>query len=185
MTSFEPSTDLALNDLNQSIKSASLSDQSLDQYISFRVGDEDYAIDILNVREIKGWIRTTLLPNQPDYVRGVLNLRGAIVPVFDLGCRFGKSLTEATPTHVIIIVSLKSRLIGLLVDTVSDILSVSASQIGPIPDIASSDSDTQTKAQYLKGIISLNDSMVVLLSLEHLFDQFIESSETQLSTHAA
>jgi len=161
-------------------KSADQSDHGLEQFISFRVGEEDFALDILLVREIKGWTRTTILPNQPDYVRGVLNLRGAIVPVFDLNCRFGKGLTEATAKHVVIIVSLNDRHIGLLVDTVSDILSLSASQIGPVPEM-----DARHHAKYLKGIITLNSSMVVLLSLEHLFEQFNEPEALSHTQKAA
>jgi purine-binding chemotaxis protein CheW len=147
-------------------------ESSLKQFISFRIHDEDYAIDILSVREIKGWTRTTTLPNQPDYVRGVLNLRGAIVPVFDLSCRFGQGLTQATPKHVVIIVSVAERLMGLLVDTVSDILSPSAEDIGPVPELAA-----RNQSEYLSGIITVNETMVVLLSLEALFKDFTLSSE--------
>ena len=144
------------------------SDSHLMQFISFRVGTEDYAVDILAVREIKGWTRTTVLPNQPDYVRGVLNLRGAIVPVFDLRCRFGQGETEATEKHVVIIVSVAERLIGLLVDQVSDILSVQPESVGPVPEM-----EPGRAQAFLEGIITVNDSMVVLLSLNSLFDAVI------------
>src|SRR5262245_60658162 len=74
------------------------------QFISFAIGEDQYGVDIMAVREIKGWSEITHLPRQPDYVRGVLNLRGAIVPIVDLRCRFGQGLTEATPFHIVIIV---------------------------------------------------------------------------------
>ncbi|ESQ77652.1 chemotaxis protein CheW [Asticcacaulis sp. AC402] len=135
------------------------------QFISFRVGTEDYAIDILAVREIKGWTRTTVLPNQPDYVRGVLNLRGAIVPVFDLRSRFGQGPTEATAKHVVVIVAVGDRLVGLLVDQVSDILSVADDNIGAVPETS-----IRGDHRYLAGIITQGDTMVVLLALDTLFD---------------
>jgi purine-binding chemotaxis protein CheW len=134
------------------------------QFISFRVGEEEFAIDIMAVREIKGWTETTTLPNQPEYLLGILNLRGTIVPIFDLRCRFGMGLTTASRMHVVIIVSVLDRTIGLLVDAVSDILTVQSVAIRPIPDM-----DRAGAAQFLSGIITINDSMVVLLSLDKLF----------------
>jgi purine-binding chemotaxis protein CheW len=155
-------------------------DSDLEQFISFRVGTEDYAIDILAVREIKGWTRTTVLPNQPDYVRGVLNLRGAIVPVFDLRCRFGRGTTEATSKHVVIIVSVADRLAGLLVDQVSDILSVAPDAIGPVPELEAGRSQT-----WLSGIITVNETMVVLLSLDTLFENVTLTSANAPEQSAA
>lgn len=138
------------------------------QFISFRVGEEEFATDIMAVREIKGWTETTTLPNQPDYLLGILNLRGTIVPIYDLRCRFGLGLTTATRTHVVIIVSVLERTVGLLVDAVSDILTVRADAIRPIPDM-----ERQGTTQFFSGIITVNDSMVVLLSLEALFERAV------------
>ncbi len=76
------------------------------QFISFAIGDDQYGVDIMAVREIKGWSEITHLPKQPEYVRGVLNLRGVIVPIIDLRCRFGQGVTEATPLHIVIIVQI-------------------------------------------------------------------------------
>lgn len=134
------------------------------QFISFRIGAEEYAIDIMSVREIKGWTDTTTLPNQPKFILGVLNLRGTIVPIFDLRCRFGMGLTDATRSHVVIIVSVLERTIGLLVDAVSDILTVNAGEIKAVPE-----TDRSVSAEFMSGIITINDGMVVLLSLENLF----------------
>ena len=83
------------------------------QLISFAIGDDQYGVDIMAVREIKGWTAITSLPKQPEYVRGVLNLRGVIVPIVDLRCRFGQGLTEATPMHIVIIVQIASKPVGL------------------------------------------------------------------------
>ncbi|WP_428645133.1 chemotaxis protein CheW [Roseibium sp.] len=134
------------------------------QFISFKVGNEEFAIDIMAVREIKGWTETAPLPNQPDYNLGVLNLRGTIVPTFDLRCRFGMGRTQTTPYHVVIIATVQERTIGLLVDAVSDILTVNEDQIRPVPDM-----ERMTAAEFLSGIITIEESMVVLLSLEKLF----------------
>jgi purine-binding chemotaxis protein CheW len=136
------------------------------QFISFRVGGEEYAIDIMAVREIKGWTDTTALPNQPAFILGVVNLRGTIVPIFDLRCRFGMGLTEATATHVVIIVSVRDRVMGLLVDAVSDILTVDGSEIQPVPEM-----ERGLSTEFLSGLITVNDGMVVVLSLENLFDR--------------
>ena len=136
------------------------------QFISFRIGEEEYAIDIMAVREIKGWVNTTPLPNQPKFILGVLNLRGTIVPIFDLRCRFGMGLTDATRTHVVIIVSVGERIIGLLVDAVSDILTVNSNEIRPVPEM-----ERTVSAEFLSGIITINDNLVVMLSLENLFSR--------------
>src|SRR5260370_27528046 len=80
------------------------------QSISFSIGEDQYGVDIMAVREIKGWSEIAHLPKQPEYVRGMLNLRGVMVPIIDLRCRFGQGKTEATPLHVVIIVQVKSRL---------------------------------------------------------------------------
>lgn len=149
------------------------------QFISFRICDEEYAIDIMSVREIKGWTETTSLPNQPDYIRGVLNLRGTIVPVFDLRCRFGMGLTDATPTHVVIIVNVVDRIIGLLVDAVSDILTVNSAEIRPVPEM-----DRAVTAEFLAGIMSINESLVVLLSLEKLFAKGARAGRDQAQPEA-
>ena len=134
------------------------------QFISFRIDAEQYAIDIMAVREIKGWTATTKLPNQPDYILGVLNLRGAIVPIFDLRRRFGKGLTDATAMHVVMIASVKDRTVGLLADAVCDILTVDAGEIRPVPDL-----DRSADSEFLSGIIATKDGMVVLLALDALF----------------
>ncbi|KLN59929.1 chemotaxis protein CheW [Kiloniella spongiae] len=141
-----------------------------EQYITFTVGEQEYGVDIMSVREIKGWVETTLLPNTPDYMRGVLNLRGVIVPIFDLRCRFGLGETEATNLHVIVIIAVKERMVGILVDTVSDILTVSNSDIRDVPKM-----ETLIEEEYLSGLVTIEERMVALLNQEKLFDtQIIE-----------
>src|SRR6267378_2380541 len=110
----------------------------LTQFISFAIGDDQYGVDIMAVREIKGWSEITHLPKQPDYMRGVLNLRGAMVPIIDLRCRFGQGVTEATPLHVVIVLQLGPPMGGLLPDRVPDIISFEASQVQAVPRVTQS-----------------------------------------------
>lgn len=135
------------------------------QFVSFKVDDSEYGIDIMAVREIQGWVNVTNLPNTPKYVRGVLNLRGVIVPIFDLRCRFGNGLTEATALHVVIIVAVGERIMGLLVDAVSDILTINTEEILPVPDV-----EARSDQKFLNGLITVQERMVALLEIERLFD---------------
>lgn len=135
------------------------------QFITFKVGSEEYGVDIMTVREIKGWTETAQLPNSPAYMRGVLNLRGTIVPIYDLRARFGLGQTAASKTHVVVIVAVGKRLLGLLVDAVSDILTADAAEIRPVP----SSTDQGVDQSFLTGLVNLDDRMVALLALQRLF----------------
>ena len=139
------------------------------QVISFAIGDEQYGVDIMAVREIKGWSEITPLPRQPDYVRGVLNLRGVIVPIIDLRCRFGQGATEATPLHIAIIVQIATKPVGLLADRVLDIVSFEPSQVQPVPRIAS-----DSRVNFLAGLITIEGAMIALIDLPNLLSAEIE-----------
>jgi len=147
------------------------------QFVSFKVDDSEYGIDIMAVREIQGWVNVTSLPSTPDYVRGVLNLRGVIVPIFDLRCRFNNGLTEASALHVVIIVAVGDRIMGLLVDAVSDILTINTEEILPVPEV-----EARGDKRFLDGLITVQERMVALLKIERLFD--IESLVAQVSSAA-
>ncbi|MFQ5565199.1 MAG: chemotaxis protein CheW [Paracoccaceae bacterium] len=134
------------------------------QYVTFAVGDRSFGVDIMSVCEIRQWTPATPLPHQPAWNRGVLNLRGAIVPVHDLRARLGDELTEPTPSHVVVIVSIRGQSVGILVDTVSDILTVRAGQVRPLPsNVAEVDNST------INGLVSEGGTMVALLDLNRLF----------------
>lgn len=135
------------------------------QFISITIGEEEYGVDIMAIREIKGWTATTALPDTPSYMRGVINLRGAIIPIFDLRARFSGALTEATARHVIMVVAVHDRVIGLLVDAVADIITVSAGDIQPVPEI-----EQKVDAGFLAGLVTVEGRMVALLDLHRLFD---------------
>lgn len=136
------------------------------QFLTFTLGNEEYGVDIMLVREIKGWTDTTRLPNSPKFMRGVMNLRGAIIPIFDLRTRFGMGLTEATAKNVVIILYAGNRTIGILVDAVSDILNADVDAIKPAPE-----AETGINDKFVNGLISVGDRMVVLLDVEKLFDK--------------
>ena len=139
------------------------------QLISFAIGDDQYGVDIMAVREIKGWTAITHLPRQPDYVRGVLNLRGVIVPIIDLRCRFGQGMTEATPLHIVIIVQIASKPVGLLADRVLDIVSLDDTQIQPVPRVAQA-----SRVEFLSGLATVEGAMIVLIDLPNLLSVQIE-----------
>ncbi len=132
-------------------------------FISFAIGDDQYGVDIMAVREIKGWSNVTHLPKQPEYVRGVLNLRGAIVPIVDLRCRFGQGLTETTPLHIVIIVQIGGRQVGLIGDRVLDIVSIDAAQIQPVPRTAQSNT-----TDFLSGLVTHEGTMIALIDLPNM-----------------
>jgi purine-binding chemotaxis protein CheW len=133
------------------------------QYITFIANGQEYASDIMAIREIRGWTDTTPLPHVPSYVRGVINLRGNVLPVVDLRARLGQGMTEATAKHVIIVVHDGTRTTGMLVDAVSDIITLASSDVQPPPDVMDSDNDSG-----IEGIAILDGKMVTLLSTSSL-----------------
>jgi purine-binding chemotaxis protein CheW len=134
------------------------------QFITFTLDDREYGVDIMRVREIKGWSEATSLPQSPPYVRGVINLRGIIVPIFDLRCRFGMGVTAPTRMHVVIIVTTETRTTGLLVDAVSDILTVEPEIIRALPKLE----EQPVEESFLEGLVALDQRMVTLVSLDSL-----------------
>jgi len=147
------------------------------QLISFAIGDDQYGVDIMAVREIKGWTDITPLPGQAEYVRGVLNLRGIIVPIIDLRCRFGQGQTKATPLHIAIIVQIANKPIGLLADRVLDIVSLDSTQIKPVPRVAQS-----SRASFLSGLITTETGMIALIDLPNLLSsKIVDEAEDALA----
>src|SRR5277367_256488 len=146
------------------------------EFISFAIGDDQYGVDIMAVREIKGWSGVTQLPNQPDYMRGVLNLRGVMVPIIDLRCRFGQGLTDATPVHVVIVVNVDGKTIGLLADRVLDIVSVEGTQVQPVPQVSRG-----SQANFLSGLVTVDTTMIALINLKNLLSEQIENELAAVS----
>jgi purine-binding chemotaxis protein CheW len=133
------------------------------ELIAFRVGRQEFSINIMSVREIRGWTSATRLPKAPRYIRGVINLRGAVLPIIDFAVRLGLPATEPTARNVIIVVQIQQKQIGLLVDAVSDILTLNSSKIQPTPDIAS-----DTVSSFLRGLIPVDGRMISLIALDNV-----------------
>ena len=142
-----------------------VTEQSVRQYITFTVGSEEYGVAILAVREIRGWTPENRLPNLPPHVRGIINLRGTIIPILDLRARFGGGLTQATKTHVVVVIQVGETARGPLVDAISDILTMSRDQIRPVPAMEVG----AEHAEYLTGLFTIEQRMVTLLDVARLF----------------
>jgi purine-binding chemotaxis protein CheW len=141
------------------------------ELISFRVGDQEFCVDIMAVREIKGWMPATTLPHAPPYVRGVINLRGAVLPIIDLAQRLGLPAAEATARHVIIVVKVGERVVGLLVDAVSDILSITDDLVQQTPDVA-----CDRIRNFIRGIITMEDRMISQIALDTLLPEMEQAA---------
>jgi purine-binding chemotaxis protein CheW len=133
------------------------------ELISFRIAEQEFCVDIMAVREIRGWTQATPLPRTPDYVSGVINLRGAVLPIIDLSARLGLGAVEPEPRHVIIVCRIGAQMVGLLVDAVSDILTVTDDLIQPTPDVGSD----QVRA-FVSGIMAIDGRMISLISLDRV-----------------
>lgn len=139
------------------------SDAPPSQYLTLNLAQEEYGVDILAVREIRGWTPVTRIPQAPSYVLGVLNLRGAIVPVIDMRLRFGLPREEYTANTVTVIVAVAGRNFGVVVDGVSDVLDVAMADLRPVPDMG-----TTVDTEYLKGLTTVDERMVLLLDVDKL-----------------
>lgn len=163
-----------MDDLNMSIPLAGHAQESksnnANQYLTFLLGKEEYGVEILKVQEIKGWGPVTKIPNTPNYILGVINLRGAIIPVMDLRMRFSLESVEYTPTTVIIVTNVilnnKSRIVGLVVDAVSEVYSIDDACFSPAPELGNN-----VDTAYVSGLATVEGKMIILMAVEHLISQ--------------
>lgn len=133
------------------------------ELIAFRVGQQEFCIDVMIVREVRGWTKATTLPNSPNYVKGVINLRGSVLPIIDLSLRLGMGGVNPTERNVVIVVQIETRQVGILVDAVSDILMMKRSAIQPAPEVTSN-----LIKSFIKGLLPMDGRMVSLISLENV-----------------
>lgn len=136
------------------------------ELISFRIDGQEFCLDIMAVREIRGWTPATSLPHSPSYVRGVINLRGAVLPILDLKARLGLGGAEPSARSVIIVVHIGNRLVGLLVDEVSEILAAEHSLIQPTPNVG-----CDTVNRFVRGIIAMEGRMISWLAIEDILPE--------------
>ena len=142
----------------------------LDQYLTFMLADEEYGIDILRVQEIKGWDRVTPMPNMPDYILGVINLRGTVVPIVDLRKHFELESVPFDKTTVVIVVRVGNedegeRTMGIVVDAVSEVHNIAKTDLKPAPDFGGA-CDTES----ITGLVTEGDKMLIMLDIDHLMN---------------
>ncbi len=150
-----------------------------DQYLTFILAGEEYGVDILRVQEIKGWDSVTSIPNTPDYIKGVINLRGTIVPIVDLRDRFSLDAIPYGATTVVIVLKVTSdngnRTMGIVVDAVSDVYNVATEEMKPPPDFGTISID------YVKGLATVEEKMVIVLEIDKLLNSaVIDHTDTLL-----
>ncbi|CAN7145446.1 chemotaxis protein CheW [Pseudorhodoferax sp. LjRoot39] len=133
------------------------------EYLTFRLGQEEYGIDILKVQEIRGYEQPTRIAHAPSFLKGVVNLRGTIVPIVDMRLKFNCSQAEYNSFTVVIILHLRARIVGIVVDSVSDVLQLQADQIRPAPEV-----ETSVDANCIVGLGALSERMLILLDIERL-----------------
>jgi purine-binding chemotaxis protein CheW len=156
------------------------SDESVKQFLTFSVEDKTYGVELMSIREIKGWTATTELPNSPSFMKGVINIRGIVIPIFDLRNRFDMGVTQPDEKNVVIIIAVGEKLIGILVDAVSDILSTNADQIKEAPKTSST-----IDGDFVEGLISIEEKMVVILDVARLFDEEVLAEAEKASAQAS
>jgi len=148
-----------------------------DQYLTFMLAGEEYGVDILRVQEIKGWDKATPIPNTPDYVRGVMNLRGTIVPIIDLRMRFTMERIDYGPTTVVIVLRVecegRDRIMGIVVDAVSDVYAVPTEELRPSPDFGGN-----VNVEFVRGLATVDEKMVIILNI----DKLLNSDELEIAS---
>jgi len=149
------------------------------QFLSFALGKEEYGVDILRVQEIRSWEPVSRIPNVPFYEKGVVNLRGSIVPILDLRERFSLSKAEYTPLTVVVVLQTsdgnKTRIMGVVVDSVSDVISVDKNEIQSAPDFG-----TKVSNEFINGLVAVNERMVMLLDVDKLLKlEDLDQDESQ------
>lgn len=133
------------------------------EFLTFRLGAEEYGIDILRVQEIRSYEQPTRIANSPSFIKGVVNLRGVIVPIVDLRVKLGCENVEYNSFTVVIVLNVRGRVVGAVVDSVSDVLELPSDSIKPAPEMSSA-----VDASYITGIGSVNDRMLILMDIESL-----------------
>lgn len=133
------------------------------ELISFLTGGQEFCLDVQQVREIRGWTPATPVPHAPEFVCGVINLRGTVMPVIDLGARFGFGPTQPDARHVIMVAQIRDRPVGLLVDAVCDTLTISSDEIQPSPEVAG-----EASRRVFTGVLPIEDRMLTIVDLTHI-----------------
>ena len=154
--------------MNPTNKTAAGAANGAREYLTFRLGEEEYGIDILKVQEIRGYEQPTRIANAPEFIKGVVNLRGTIVPIVDMRLRFNCSNVEYNAFTVVIILNLRNRVVGIVVDSVSDVMELASDAVRPAPDIESA-----IDSGCILGLGSVGERMLILLDIERLMGNVV------------
>jgi len=149
--------------LEVSSHSAIAAEAGIREYLTFTLGAEEYGVDILKVQEIRGYDSVTRIPDAPDFIKGVINLRGTIVPVVDMRLKFKLGKAEYNEFTVMIILNISRRVVGMVVDGVSDVMQLTAEQIRPAPEFGGA-----INTRYITGLGTLDERMLILVDIERL-----------------
>jgi purine-binding chemotaxis protein CheW len=152
-------------------QASTVSESPRRELLSFRLGAQEFCVDIMAVREIRGWTEATPLPRAPDYIRGMINLRGTVFPVVDMSARFGLPRNDLATRRVIIVVWIGTKLVGLLVDAVCDIIAVTETELQPTSELAG-----ETIRTFVSAVLMVEDRMVCLIALNYLVPELDESA---------
>jgi purine-binding chemotaxis protein CheW len=133
------------------------------ELIAFRMGNQEFCVDVMSIREIRGWTAATPIPQSPDFVCGVVNLRGTVLPIIDLAARLGFPPAEPTARHAIIVTQIADQVVGLLVEGVSEIFAVSEEKIQPTPDIAS-----EAAKRFVRGVIPIDNRLISVVAIDSI-----------------
>ena len=154
---------------NLNVEQDLITAEGTDQFLTFMLAGEEYGVDILRVQEIKGWDAVTNIPNTPEYIRGVINLRGTIVPIVDLRLRFNMNKMDYGPTTVVIVLKVmdgdRSRIMGIVVDGVSDVYNIPAEEVKESPDFGAG-----IDTEFVMGLAAVEEKMVILLDIDHMLN---------------
>lgn len=140
------------------------------EFISFILGEEEFCVDIMAVREIRGWTKPTPVPHSPGHICGVINLRGTVIPVVDFAARLGRGQLEARDSNVTIIMQVRDRLLGIVVEAVCDIITLTPDQVQKTPDVGS-----EALHALFPGIATVDARMVRIVNIDCLLDQSMQS----------
>jgi purine-binding chemotaxis protein CheW len=142
------------------------------ELISFLIGEQEFCVDITSVREIRGWSPATPVPHAPPFMLGVINLRGAVMPVIDLGGRLGMATTPPTARHVIIVAKMGDHSVGLVVDAVCETFAVKPEQVQPLPELGG-----EACSSVVQGFLQIDDRMISLISLDRLLEDTVVENQ--------
>ncbi len=157
-----------------------LSTPAVREYLTFRLGDEEYGIDILKVQEIRGYEAPTRIAQAPAFIKGVTNLRGTIVPIVDLRLKLGCELAQYTASTVVVVLNLRSRIVGIVVDSVSDVMALPQDSLRPAPEVEGAiDRDA------VLGLGVLGERMLILLDIEKLMSGMDMALSSEMGLPAA